>query len=547
VSKTVRPVEVDGIEAPELGEVETIVEEEIEDAGPDVEVIADSDFLVLPATVNSLDRALERGGSVTVVRRWSKAQVRRMMEHGDFVADVAEDLLEAMSKEDPNIKNNTAKELASAAGIKSGGGGKYVQGYETWAKLKVGGEMRICRAYFAGGDRILGCKLNPYWCDRLPILSAPVKKSPGVFKGVSMIGPGVLDMQIAANDAVNEGMDSAAYALMPIILTDPEKNPRVGSMILDLAAVWEVDPNSTRFAQFPELWKNAFEIVASCKNEIFQALSVNPAMMPQQTGRGNKRNQAEIANEQQVDLLTTTDAVTVVENEVLTPLVQRIVEYDHQFREDDLLVRAFGEMGLKATMETISPVQMNRRITLQWFGVEAARNAAQIQQMIAALNVIRGIPPNLYPGYTLNVAPLLVHVAMTTFGPRLAPQIFQPLSEQLAADPETENDMLAQGFEVMVHALDNDGQHIQVHLKAPRGPQRDVHIQRHQIQMQQKQAAAQGPKGQQGVPGGAGPGVAGTPVPGAQPALPRQNKGPAGAIRPDSMPAAGAVPMPRKM
>ena len=33
-------------------------------------------------------------------------------------------------------------------------------------------------------------------------------------------------------------------------LTDPAKNPRVGSMVLNLASIWETDPKSTQFAQF---------------------------------------------------------------------------------------------------------------------------------------------------------------------------------------------------------------------------------------------------------------------------------------------------------
>lgn len=550
VRKETRPVEVGGLEMEELGEVEHIIEEEIEDARPSVEVIADADFLVLPVTVDSLEQALEVGGSITIVRRWTKAKVRKMIAEGEFVKSVGDALIKAMSKKDNPNRPDTKKELADAAGIRTSGSGKFCVGYETWTKVKVDGDMRLCRAYYGGEDQILGCKLNPYWCDRQPVISAPVRKIPGVFKGQSMIQAGVLDMQIAANDAVNEGMDSAAYALMPIIMTNPESNPRVGSMVLDLAAVWEVNPNDTKFAQFPQLWKEAFEIVSASKTEIFQSLGVNPAMMPQQTGgRGKKMSQAEIANEQQVDILTTADAVTNVEGEILTPMVQRYAEYDSQFRDDEIMVRQFGEMGMRAQMEEVPPLQMNKRFTLRWFGVEAARNAAQIQQQIAGLNVIRGIPEQMYPGYKLNAAPLLVHLVEQTFGPRIAPLIFQSAKDQLTVDPETENDLLAQGFPVHVHVGDDDPSHLQAHMAAladgdPSGNIR-THIQAHQQQMQGKQqaammAAAQQQQGQQ-------PGGGGGPRPGGQPANPRQNKGPPGMIHPDQMGRAGAVVQPRKM
>ncbi len=551
-SRETKPIEVDGMPMPDLGDVETITEETIDDAGPAVEIISDADFLVLPVTADSIDQALEKGGSVTVLRRWSKATIKARMADGSITKAAGEDLLEEMSSQEREGQGraNTAKKLASAAGIKVGGSGSFALVYEVWSKIKVAKKLRICRSYLGGQDIVLGCKLNPYWCDRVPVLSAPVTKVPGVFKGMSLIAPGVLDMQVAANDAINEGMDSAAYALLPIIMSDPEKNPRVGSMVLDLAAVWEVDPNSTKFASFPQLWKEAFSIVASAKQEVFQALGVNPAMLPQQTGGKMKRNQAEVAVEQQVDLLATADAVTNVEGEILSPMVQRMVSYDHQFRDDDLLVRSFGEMGLKATMESVPPIQLGKRITLRWFGVEAARNAAQVQQQIAAANVMRGIPPAQYPGYKFNIAPLLVHMAESVFGPRLAPLIFEDVRESLAADPEVENGMLEQGFEVLPHLMDDDGAHLKVHMQAERSPQRDVHMQRHQLQMQQKQQAAmqmQQQPGQQGMPGGAGPGVAGQPRPGGQVANPRQNKQPAGAVHPDQMARAGAVVAPRKM
>ena len=45
-------------------------------------------------------------------------------------------------------------------------------------------------------------------------------------------------------------------------------------------------------------------VVNASKDQIFQTMGVNPAMMPQQaTAPGKKPNQAQIANEQQVDLL----------------------------------------------------------------------------------------------------------------------------------------------------------------------------------------------------------------------------------------------------
>ncbi|HEY1858669.1 hypothetical protein [Acidocella sp.] len=545
VSRETKPVEVDGLEQPDFGEVEEITEETIPDDGPTVEVISDNDFLVLPVTVDSLERALARGGSVTVRRRWSKAEIRRMIDDGDFTEDAGETVLESMSRKDGPGSANTAKKQAETAGIKTSESGKYCLGYEVWTRLKVDGKQRLCRAYYGGDDVVLGCKLNPFWCDRQPILSAPVEKVAGLFKGMSLISPGVMDMQIWANDTANEAADQGHFAMLPIVMTDPEQNPRYASMVLDLAAVWEANPRSTEFVKFPDTTQQALEKIAAATQMINQSLAVTSTMIPSQ-GQKSKQNQAMVAQEQQVDLLNTSDAVTVIEGGILTPLVQRFAEYDHQFRDDDILIRSFGEMGMNVIMEQVPPIQMNRRWQLRWFGIEAQRNAQQIQQQISFMNVLNGIPPEKLEGLQLHMAPLLMHAALNIFGPRLAGRILTDLKHQLATDPRRENDLLSQGFDVLTHPLDDDQKHIETHMELPQGPQRDAHIQMHLRAVQMK-AIANMPKGNPGVPGGAGPGVAGTPKPGGQVAPPRQGKQPPGRIAPDQMVRAGAPAMPRKM
>lgn len=555
ISKRTHGLSVGGLEHPEIEEIVDIAEEVVPADGPTVEIIADTDLLVLPVTAASIQDALDQGGSVSVVRRWSKAKVKELIDDGEIEEDAGQELLDAMStkRNDPD-RPDMAKELAQAAGIRGGQGTKYVQVVEFWSYLKVDGENRLCRTYMGGPQQVLGCKLNPFWCDECPVISAPVQKTAGVFKGRSPSSD-VIDVQIAANDAWNEGEDTAHFSAMPIIMTDPEKTPNVGSMVLGLAAIWQTSPKDTQFAQFPQLWKDCAERVMNATNLIFQTLGVNPAMIAQNTGiKAGKRNQAEIALEQQVDLLTTADMVTNIEEQILTPLVRRFIAYDHQFRSDPITVKQYGEMGMRAVMEEIPPIQMDHRFEYRWFGVEAARNAQQVQNQIAALNVLKGIPPQLYEGYRLDAVPVITQIVENAFGPRLAPLVFKDMRSNLSVEPEMENDLLSQGFDCMVHPMDDDMAHMQAHQVALRGGDPSgmirVHMIRHQQQMQQKAQAQmqqmQGGKGLPGSPGGAGPGVAGTPRPGAQPGQPRLLKRPEGAINEDQLPRAGVVTMPRK-
>lgn len=547
-SKPSIEIEGESIEEPDADD-EDITEEELVSMHPTVEVLADVDVLVLPHTANSVGEAISRGGSVTVIRRWSKSRLEEAIDDDEVDEEEGEALLEEMSdtKDLPGTPD-TDKKHVDAAGITTTGGAKQLTLHETWARLKIDGERRLCRIYYAGGsaERILSVRRCPYWNDKCPVLSAPIQKISNVFKGQSKVKP-TADLQYAANDTVNEAMDSAAYALMPIVMTDPSKNPRVGSMVLNLAAIWETNPNDTKFAQFPALWKDGLTIVAQLKTEIFQALSVTPAGIAQSTGGKVKRNQAEIANEQQVDILSTADVCTNLEDEILTPLLRWFVELDYQYRDKPLTVRQFGQMGVRAKMQDIPVIQVDHRYEFRWFGVEAARNAQMLQQQIATMNVLRGIPPQQYQGYELNAVPIISHLVENTFGPRLAPEIFKNIKDKLSLDAETENEFLIEGLTLPVHELDDDQAHMKGHIEAmkagdPTGSVR-MHMMYHRLQMNKKmQAQVQGMQGMQGVPGGAGPGVAGTPRPGAQPAPPRGGQNPSGAIHSDRLQDAQAAP-----
>jgi hypothetical protein len=557
VTKPLQPAGQEPIPGTDDDDIE---EETVERACPIVEVLGDSDVLVLPETANSIEDAIyEQGGSVTVIRRWSKSKIKKMIADEEIEEEAGEKLLGMFTDNDGPMREDKPKKMIDAAGIQTQNGTKYALIYETYTLLTYNDERRLYKAFFGAPQLIVGCKRNPYWSDRCPILSVPVEKVQGSFKGISKLKP-CADMQYAANDAVNEGMDSAAYSMLPIIMTDPLKNPRIGTMVLNLAAIWETNPNDTQFAQFPELWKSAFEVVGACEQKINQTLSVSPAVMPQSTSTAQRRNQAELAQEAQVDILSTADAVTVVEEGVLTPLLQWFVELDHQFRDKPMTVREYGEMGVILNMQEIKPVQMNKRFEFRWFGVESARNAQQVQQQIATMNVLRGIPPEQYEGYKLNMRPIMAQMVDNAFGSRMAPEIFQNMRSQLSNEPQLENTMLLDGFDLPVHPLDEDAQHLQAHAQImqngdPTGMIR-VHMAKHIAQLSQKtqqqammQQQQQMQQGMPGVPGGAGPGgpqpapgVAGSPRIGAQPQMPTGGQGPPGMIHHDQLNGAGIAP-----
>ena len=103
--------------------------------------------------------------------------------------------------------------------------------------------------------------------------------------------------------------------------------------------------------------------------------------------------------------------------------------------------------------------------------------------------------------------------------------------------------MFYNGVDIEPHAMDNDIEHLKSHMAfmdqhGDQSGHARVHVVKHFKQLQAKSAQANpggGPSASgQGMPGGAGPGVAGTPRVGAQPGQPRP-QGPPGMIHSDNM------------
>lgn len=550
MSRGFKPVMDGGEERPEYGEVEDIQTEEVDDDGPDVEVLSDSDVLIMPVTSKTIEDALAVGGAVCVRRRFTKRAIKSMIKDGDIDKKAGEAFLETMSNmDDKPGRRDTAKQVGEAAGIRVHKGVKTGIVCEVWTRLELpGGERELTRSYWGGDDHILGCKRNPYWNDRCPVITEPLDRDSTSIKGRPPVAD-CMDIQIAANDMVNESVDVSNFAAMPIVAADPEKNPQSATMVLGLGAVWDVDPNAVKFLEFPALYEKLLPFIDKLEQTIFQTLGVNPSMLPNSTGKpGAKRNQAEVAMEQQIDMLTTADAASVLED-VLNQMLMRFIDYDHQFRSRPTTVRAFGPMGLRANMEDIPPTQAGTRYDFQWLGVESARNAAMAQQQIAAMATLMKIPPQAIPGYKIDLSAAVQQIALTQFGARIAPLILISLKDQQSVPSAQENEMLAEGFQVTVHPMDDDVAHLQAHMVGfkqagghdPQGVW-SLHIAGHNQQRQAKAIAAQQQGGGAQAPPGGGRGT----QPGAQPQGPRPPVRVPGAINQDRMAAAGAPGQPRK-
>ena len=520
-------------------EVEELTDNEVIEQGPLITDFATEDFIVIPPTVNNIEKA-----DITAIKlRMSKAQVRKMVADNVFILPEDSEISDWVAAHKGKEKRNPEKKRTSEAGIKTEGTSKYALIFEAHMMLEFEeGKRSLAYVYYAGENDVIGIIKAPQWNQKRPILSAPVERISGSFNGISKI-EAVKWMQWNLNDFWNMGQDSAMYSLLPIVMTDPEKNPNYAMMVFGLAAVWPVDPNSTHFQSFPQLWKDSVQMCQSIKSQIHESLDVNEMMMGK-TGSGRKNNAA-VGAQMQESSISIVDHAERFEEEILNPLMERFFEYDCQFRDTELTVISMGEIGVQAEMQQIPPQQWGQRYFFQWTGTDFVMNMQRMQQQIATMNVLRGIPPQQLNGRKLDITPVLEILVQNVFGNELSNRILIDDRNKFTIDPEIEDEMMVNFIPVETHEADDDVVHLQKHQLAaqisgdPSGLFRS-HMQKHMEQLQRKRQmamAAQQPQqgGNPGMPGGAGPGVAGTPRMGAQPQIPRPGQNPPGAIPQDGM------------
>ena len=229
------------------------------------------------------------------------------------------------------------------------------------------------------------------------------------------------------------------------------------------------------------------------------------------------------------------DDAEYYEEAMLTPLAERLAEYDRQFRTASLTVVTMGEIGVKAKMTEVKPQQFGERYRYQWCGTSIVAGQ-QLQQMrIAGMNVLRGIPPQQLNGRRLDVTPILEQFVEGLYGPDLAPRILIDERNMFTVPPEVENEMMHNNLPVQVHEADDDQAHIISHMSAARmtgdaSGRFRAHIAAHTMAMQAKMQKSMAMDGAspQGAPGMPGPSVGGPAVPGV-PGTPRIGALPSGA------------------
>jgi hypothetical protein len=508
---------------------EDIREETVTEAGPEVTLIAAQELLIFPPTVDDIQDAEQ----VVVKFRWTEAQLKAKAKLGWLMSKKVDEIIDADL--DPGDKW-AGKQRTDDANVKIKGKSSFQLVYMGYAKLKLDGSKKVPAIFFLSSKGVvLGVVKNPYWSQKINIVSLAAEPVAGTIWGKPIV-EAVADLQYQVNDVTNMGLDSALFALLPIVMTDPLKNPNVASMIMGKAAIWETSPQDTTITNFPPLYEHMIALKNDIKAQIMESMQVNEAMLGKAPA-GRKNAQA-VAQQSSEALATMNDVVKRCENGVMDPLLEWFYELDMQFRTEELSVVMYGEHGQRATMEKIPVQQWDEKYYFHWNGTDQLGGPQRMQQLISMINVFKGFTPDVLNGRKLDLGPAIDQIAQIGFGPTLAGQILIDQRHQQTIDPELENQFLKNNMDIPVSPMDDNQQHLKVHESAahvtadPSGTFRR-HIMAHIAAMQQQQGQ---PGGHVGAPGGqGGPGTAGQPRPGAQPAPPRGGQQPPGAVHQDQM------------
>jgi hypothetical protein len=520
---------------------EDVIDDEVVNEGPVIEPFPVDDLAVIPPTVNKLERAK----IVAIKLRASKEAVEKMQAKG-WLTEKDADLLMKKWDNRPDVR----KQRSEDAGVKVEGTDKYALIYLAWTKLTLNKERVPALIFYTGPNEVGGIIRNPNWSGRPNVFSAAVDKVGGAFNGRSKIEP-VKTLQWMVNDTLAMGCDSNKYSLLPLATVDPLKNPNYSLMTMGLAAVWPIPPDSIKFQTFPQLFGGAMEAVNFLKAQIWESMDVNEMQFGKTaSGRKNNQQMALAAAESQIPVM---DDAKRYEQCMLEPLCEFMLELDLINRTDSVTVAMFGELGIKARMETIKPQRVSQRLFIQWQGTEYQQSLQRIQQQIGFLNVVNGIDPKKLNGRRVDMGPMVDQAAELLFGAQVAPSVIIDERDLFTIDPHEENEMLLNGLTLEVHLADNDPEHLREHQRGmietgDPGGHIKAHAARHLMQLYKKMAEA-GPmsQGRPGVPGGQGaggqgaPGVAGTPRQGALPSAPRGVQNPPGAVHGDQIADAGVA------
>lgn len=345
------------------------------------------------------------------------------------------------------------------------------------------------------GNNICGLiQRNPFYHQRPPyVVGKYIQPNADEFYGQG-IPWATQYMQYEMNSKAEQGMDSATLALNPIAIIDPGLAGASNEFNIEPGAVWWANPQGVKLASMPDTTPVSRAAISDIKQMMSDYSDRSPALPPELLGKSRTATQSNIVS----SALNVDNWLFQLQNEktILTPMLQQWEAITDQNMTDDMIVMILGRRAGDFKRTLLSRSDLLGRYAYQWKGASSNDNKQVLgRQMLDALKVITGMPPQMVQGLNFNGAEFIKILWSDIWSLPDADKILGQPEQLVTQDAEAENKMVKMGLEIEVGPMDDDQAHVEIHDKAL-GETKDQtqkmllmqHILIHKKQQEQKKA-----------------------------------------------------------
>jgi hypothetical protein len=342
----------------------------------------------------------------------------------------------------------------STDGGQSGTQGK---GGDDGKPLPLETDVSLSECWFWAGDRLMTCwlvwnvnhgpkavRFKPAQYPEPPYLMAVARPLPGELYS-STLANDIEPLQILLNDQFNQMEEARSVAGLPPIALDPNLISRTDSIVYGARKRWLVEnPKEAIYpVQIPDTSKTSLAASQNTMGLINTIGGASPLAEGQPT-RGLPRAGMAVQNLISLGLADITDVATILETEILTPMMAALHRLTLAFVPASQVMQIPGTQGFQAQSITVESIAGNW--SFNWVGAQQLQamttKSAQLLSFFA--NLIKVAPQLEQQGWGIKLGPLAKRVWRDALGERGVEDIIVPLSEMMKDPQMQEAQQMAQ-------------------------------------------------------------------------------------------------------
>jgi hypothetical protein len=378
-----------------------------------------------------------------------------MMPYSDYVRYAKQGICDPIDREDltkPDFPYHWNQRLSvtgfadpQMVSADSGGPGS---NQETKKRLTLETDVSLSECWFYSGDRLMTAWIvwnvaNRPLCVRFkqasyhepPYRMAVARPLPGETYS-STLANDIEPLQILLNDQFNQMEEARSVAGLPPVALDPNLISRTDSIVYGSRKRWLVeDPkNAIMTIPIPDTSKTSLAASQNTMGLINTIGGASPLAEGQPT-RGLPRAGQAVQNLISLGLADITDVATIIETELLTPMMADLHRLTLAFTPPTQVMQIPGTQGYQAQAVTVEALHGNW--SFNWVGAQQLQAITQKAGQALSLfgNLLKASPQLEQQGWGIKWGPYAKRILRDSLGERGTEDIIVPISE-LMKDPQ---------------------------------------------------------------------------------------------------------------